>query len=64
MANRQSRAPRRDLKRAARFVDAIQYVAGIMSVVLVEQYGWTAEEVGALVAEMQERLEKEKDAAD
>lgn len=54
-----SYAKYRELAKAGSFINAIQYVGGIMSVVLVEEYGWKVEEVEELVKKMQQRLDAE-----
>jgi hypothetical protein len=57
----EGKGKKRDIRQASQFVDAIQYVGGIMSVVLVEEYGWTVEEVERLVEKMSERIKVERD---
>lgn len=50
---------RRNAQRAAQFVDAVHYMGGILSVVLVEEYGWTVEQVKELVGKMNARTRAE-----
>ena len=49
------RQDKQDVRQASRFIGAIQYVGGVMSVVLVEDYDWTVDEVEKLVEKMRLR---------